>query len=299
MEQASSNARQPKASTAPRSQTQDASQLLARLLQAHSPKACHSDHISTACHEATDAQSLYTTHPQPACGVEFAPTGQWECQGKRHIPLPDGRTLEIAHDERGGPVALDEKKQWDDSVLVSLTDEGDCAACAWASIDADSPIVGLGIDLASKPDFAGSRGERFVPLLFSARERVLVPQLFPDDLALGYAFAFSAKEAAFKSCAASLRRWYQTHDEELSFDVRCFELVDRTQEDGTARTGEARRAMDLLDIERIELTRMALGSTAFTIALALAGSVTCPSLQADGCSKRPSDHRRSHLQPNQ
>ena len=275
-EQARSNDRLPQAPAASCSRSQDASQLLARLLQAHLPKACHSDQVSTAHREVSSTQALHATHSKLACGVELTSVGQWGCQDERCIPLSDGRTLEIVHDERGGPVVLDEKGQWDDSVLVSLTDEGDCVACAWARIAEGSPVVGLGIDLASEADFAGGRGERFVPLLFSARERELVPRLFPDDLALGYAFAFSAKEAAFKSCAAPLRRWYQTHDEELSFDVRSFELVDRAREDGTARKGEARRAMDQLGIERIELARMALGPRALTIALALATPANRP-----------------------
>lgn len=202
------------------------------------------------------------------CSVTFAPTGIWARGDRRLVPVEDGRTLLLDHDEREAPVRLSTSDSWDDTHLVSLTDEEETCACAWARVPAGSPVAGLGIDLAGTHDFAGARGERFNRLIFTQREHELAPIIGGGDLALGYAYAFSAKEAAFKALAAPLRRWYQSHDEELLFDIRSFELLDASHEAGTARKGEAQRAMERLGIVSIELGRMALGDKALTMAVA-------------------------------
>lgn len=213
-------------------------------------------------------EALLTPDGPPPCGVTFAPTGFWAQGDRRLVPLESGRALLLDHDEREAPVRLNTSDSWDDTLLVSLTDEEETCACAWARVPEGSSAAGLGIDLASTQDFAGERGARFNRLLFTQREHELAPILGGGNLALGYAYAFAAKEAAFKALAAPLRRWYQTHQEELLFDVRCFELADANHESGTARKGQAQRAMDMLGIATIELDRMTLGDKALTIAVA-------------------------------
>jgi phosphopantetheinyl transferase (holo-ACP synthase) len=178
--------------------------------------------------------------------------------------------LHVSHDEREAPVALHDDGSVDDGTLVSITDEQDTILLAWAAgCTPETRVIGLGIDLASLADFAGARGERFNRLLFTAGEQELVHKQWASQPELGYAFAFSAKEAAFKACAAPLRTWYRTHDEELLFDLRGFELDGWAHERGTARHGEAQRAMELLGITSIELHRLAWEDMALTIALAL------------------------------
>jgi hypothetical protein len=86
---------------------------------------------------------------------------------------------------------------------------------------------------------------------------------------LSLAYAFSAKEAAFKSLAAPLRSWYQANTEELVFDLRDFELADDFHEAGSARKGAAARAMARMGISCIELARTELCGLALTFAVAL------------------------------
>ena len=235
-----------------------------------------------------------------ACGAAQAAAGAWKrgemrvvelSQGRGRTPAEGGRTdlpsssqhaeptctdarcaaytLVLAHDERGAPVATDAQGRWDDATLVSLTDEGDLALCAWARPPLGSPIVGLGVDLASAKDFAGEMGARFNPHIFTEREHAIAPTLAAGDEALGYACAFSAKEAAFKACAAPLRAWYRTQSHELIFDITSFELGDAWHELGTARKGHAARAIAALGIARIELARATFDGIALTLAIAL------------------------------
>ena len=213
-------------------------------------------------------ETLLASDGPLSCGITFAHTGRWAQGDRRLVTLESGRTLLLDHDEREAPVRLNTSDNWDDTLLVSLTDEEETCACAWVRVPDDSLVVGLGIDLASTHDFAGEHGARFNRLLFTQREHELAPIIGGGNLALGYAYAFAAKEAAFKALAAPLRRWYQTHQEELLFDVRCFELADATHESGTARKGEAQRAMDKLGVASIELGRMTLGNRALTVAVA-------------------------------
>lgn len=230
---------------------------------------------------------LASPHGCDDVGVAFARTGSWNAGPTRRIRLDDGTVLSLAHDEREAPVVTradggcddtradggrDDTRadgNWDDSILVSLSDEGELAACAWARVAEGSRIAGLGIDLADPVDFAGKRGATFNHLLFTERDEKLAAALSPRDPALGYAFAFSAKEAAFKACAAPLRAWYRRQSEELLFDLRGFELADERHEVGTARHGEAQRALDALGIGSIELARLTVKGLALTVALAL------------------------------
>ena len=161
--------------------------------------------------------------------------------------------IEIAHDDRGGPVAARADGSEDTSLLLSLTDEDETVLCGWVRREPGSGLLGLGIDLVRLDDFRGERGRRLEQLLLTERDREVVRAAWADDPEAGAAFAFSAKESAFKACAAPLRRWYETHDERLVFDLRSFELIDATHEAGTARRGEAQRAMDAMGIAEIEL----------------------------------------------
>lgn len=189
--------------------------------------------------------------------------------GIRSFAREGGQVLQVAHDEREAPAVLDDTDALDDSVLVSFTDEHEAGLLAWMARPRGNRVVGLGIDLAAVEDFAGDRGEHFNHLLFTDDEQQLVAEAWPHEPARGYAFAFSAKEAAFKACAAPLRSWYRTHSEELLFDLRSFELDGWDHEKGTARRGEAQRAMNLMGIRTIELHRLFWNDMALTIALAL------------------------------
>ena len=205
-----------------------------------------------------------------AFGICWGAPRSWDEGSSRVVPRADGTRLLLAHDEREAPYALGPDGREDAGLLVSLSDEDALAACAWARVAPGSGVAGLGIDLADPRDFAGARGERFNRLLFTQAEQGLVPALAHGDEALGYAYAFSAKEAAFKACAAPLRRWYEAHDEELVFDLRGFELADLRHEAGTARGGAAQAALDALGIRAIELFRTEVQGCACTVAWARA-----------------------------
>ena len=202
-------------------------------------------------------------------GVVWDAPRAWDEGTRRVVPRPGAAPLTLAHDEREAPYALRADGCEDCGLLVSLTDEVSLAACAWARLAGGSSVLGLGIDLADPQDFAGERGERFNHLLFTEGEQRLVSQLWPGDEPLGYAYAFSAKEAAFKACAAPLRRWYESHAEELVFDLRGFELVDERHEAGTAPRGNADYALPKLEIGRLELARHTVAGYACTVCVAL------------------------------
>ena len=217
----------------------------------------------------TEADGLLATAltPYGASGwVRMAPAGVWNVRDERLIPELEGGTLRVVHDERGAPYALTDAGAEDKGLLVSLTDEKDVVACAAARVDVSSDLVGIGIDLASPEDFAGERGARFNHLIFSEREQALAPTLAADE-ATGFAFAFSAKEAGFKACAAPLRRWYDTCDEVLEFDLTEFELADDHTVQGTLRHAHAARAMELMGI-RLLVVRLEVCGLALSIGLA-------------------------------
>ena len=196
-------------------------------------------------------------------GMLAAPVGTWGDREARRIPLPSGATIVLTHDEREAPLVAD-----DPSLLVSFTDEGNLALFAWARPQQGSQVAGIGVDIASSKDFAGDRGERFNRLIFSEHEQEFVQAHYADDPATGYAYAFSAKEAAFKSLAAPLRAWYEKPgSKELEFEIREFELADATHERGTLRHGCAQTAMNAMGVGTIALHHHTFEGMAITVAL--------------------------------
>ena len=242
----------------------------------HGKKGRQMDELSSikrqACLLARDALS----NTCRAFGIEVAPIDAWGSRDERRVPIgdadsPESRrvgklwcTLTIGHDEREAPIAINAE-----DVLISLTDEGEVALCAWALPAATSRIAGIGLDLASVEDFAGERGATFNRLLFSPHEQEFVSEWYASRPEAGFAFAFAAKEASFKALAAPLRTWYGTHEEELTFEVREFELADATHERGTLRHACAQRAMDALGIMSIELHHRVLDDAVLVLAIAL------------------------------
>lgn len=212
-----------------------------------------------------------------SCGIVQVPYDRRRPEDPRSVAIGVDRRLTVVHDERGAPVVLgcgsvSSLHHANDDILVSLTDEDGLALCAWA-LATDAPaVMGLGVDLASTSDFAGSRRCDSDLLLFSRAELELVPELGGEDLELGYAYLFSAKEAAFKALAAPIRRWCRGSGEAgegLSFDILSFEMADPRHETGTARRGSAQQAMDRLGVGSILLGRTVLQGRALTIAVAL------------------------------
>lgn len=194
--------------------------------------------------------------------------------GSIELPTADGPlTVRIGYDERRAPSPVDEAGHERRGLLLSLSDEGDHLACAWAQVPEGSQVVGVGVDLCAREHFR----ERETPrrrdlslLLFTEGERELLEGLCPGDPELGKAVLFAAKEAAFKATAAPLRRWYETHDEELSFEVRHFVMEEPGLERGTGRNGAAQAAMDAMGIARIEVRHTEVCDMALVCAVALA-----------------------------
>lgn len=194
----------------------------------------------------------------------------WGTGARRAIPLTGAGMASVDHDEREAPFVAGPDGMPDDTWLVSLTDEGELRLCAWAHLEGPTRVRGIGVDLASTGDFAGERGARFNRLLFTGSELAWAEgRIAEDPLELSLAYAFSAKEAAFKSLAAPLRSWYRTHAEKLVFDLRDFELAGDRHEAGSARRGAAASAMDRMGIACIELGRTSLCGLALTFAVAL------------------------------
>lgn len=197
----------------------------------------------------------------------------WHARERGLIELPtcDGsRSLPLSHDEREAPFAVDEEGRERCEFLLSLTDEGDYIACAWARTASDSPLRGVGIDLCRSERFVPREGRRdFSQLLLSDREREIAPTLDTSSEPVAYASLFAAKEAAFKATAAPLRRWYDNHDEQLLFEVRNFRMEEPGLEQGTARNAAAQRAMDLMGIKEIRIHHAELAGMALVTAIAL------------------------------
>jgi phosphopantetheinyl transferase (holo-ACP synthase) len=157
----------------------------------------------------------------------------------------------------------------DPGLLVSFTDEDDLALFAWARPQRDSRLAGIGVDVASAKDFAGERGERFNRLIFSEHEQEFVRTYYFDDPAIGFAYAFSAKEAAFKATAQPLRSWYRHHDEELAFEVRHFSLTTPHVARGELRDAAAQYALDKMRIARIVVNYTQVEGVALVVATSL------------------------------
>lgn len=202
----------------------------------------------------------------------------WETHERGYLDLPTASgplRVRVAHDERGGPYALAADGTEDTRLLLSLTDDENHIACAWARVAEGSPLQGVGIDLVAPRDFEREVGTRhrkpLKELLFTEHERELAPQLgYPTTLA--YATLFGAKEASFKATAAPLRRWYDTHDEELLFEVRNFVMDEPDRELGTGRNGAAQVAMDRMGIDRVVLRHAIVEGMALVTAVTLARS---------------------------
>lgn len=197
----------------------------------------------------------------------------WHTRERGFIQLPCGTAtveLPILHDDRGAPYAADEKGNELPSLLVSLTDEQDTIAAVWAKTGERSSLMGLGIDLCSAEHFE-RRGGKYdiVRLLLTDHERDLAPMLDAERPTHAYAMLFAAKEAAFKATAAPLRRWYDSHDEELLFEVRHFVMGRPGEELGTGRNAAAQRAMEKMGIRRIEVHHTQVGEMVLTVACAL------------------------------
>ena len=204
-------------------------------------------------------------HGIASCGVAITSA---DLCGKEVIDA-DGKDVIVSHDGRNAPLLMDAGGHELHDFLVSITDEQDTRMLAWMRRGVGSAIVGLGIDLCSTTDFASDeRGDHFARLLLTNGERKLL-DCDDSSLPLRRAQTFAAKEAAFKAASAPLRRWYETHDSELAFDVRDFELWPNGIVRGTARSGRAARACHMLGINRIEASFSEYKGMALCVAVAL------------------------------
>ena len=209
------------------------------------------------------------------CGiVVLRGADSWGAHDRGCIELPtQSRSLlvPIGYDEREAPLAVDQDGNEQSDLLLSLTDEDDFIACAWARVRDGSPLMGVGIDLNALSHFAPRKsGRDYTHLLFTDHEKELAPQLEPENPTLAKAALFAAKEAAFKSTAHPLRIWYEAQDEELLYEVRHFCMTEPGIERGEARNGAAQRAMDLMGIGRIEVHYVELMGMALVTAVAIA-----------------------------
>ena len=176
----------------------------------------------------------------------------------------------VTHDERHAPYLQGPSGNERRDLLLSLSDEGEMLAAAWARPGEDSPLLGLGIDLCAASRFEPRSGRHDrARLLLTERERALAPSIWPNNLPLAHATLFAAKEAAFKATAAPLRRWYESHDDELRYGVRHFVMEEPLVERGTGRDGAAQQALDALGIARIEVRYAQLYGMAIVVACAL------------------------------
>lgn len=200
----------------------------------------------------------------------------WGAHERGHIDLPTRGgllSLPLAYDEREAPYAVNDAGEEVCDLLLSLTDEDDVIACAWARVAPCSPLRGVGVDLSDASHFrrhVTPRGRDLSLLLFTEGERALLDKLGCTDDALAKAALFASKEAAFKATAAPLRRWYDTHDQELRYEVRHFVMEEPGLERGTGRNAAAQDALDLMGIARIAVRHAEVGNRSLVTAVALA-----------------------------
>ena len=175
--------------------------------------------------------------------------------------------LPIDHDERGAPYVIGEGPGGEARLLVSLTDEDNLLGVAWAEPSAGSKEAGIGIDIASTAEFARTEaGDRFARLLLSDFEQSLASDIHPEDVAMGRAFLFAAKEAAFKAASAAVRSWYLSHDDEVFFEARDFQMAG----DGSEVLAEKRAdTYERLGIGHIEVSHVPFGRYVACCAVAL------------------------------
>lgn len=190
-------------------------------------------------------------------------------RGYIELPAPEGTlVVPLAYDEREAPYACDGSGHELPDFLLSLADEDDYLACFWAQVTTDSPLCGVGVDLSAAHHFHKRKSGRDLSrLLFTERELSLA-DLLEDDPLLAYATLFASKEAGFKATAAPLRRWYDTHEEQLLFEVRHFVMEEPGTERGTGRNGAAQAAMDAMGITRIALHHTCVNDMALVVATA-------------------------------
>ena len=134
-------------------------------------------------------------------------------------------------------------------------------------------VYEVGVDLVDAADFReAERGSFLVRALFNEDEVRLVRESHPKDVPVGYAFAFGAKEAAFKATSQPLRAWRQRHDGGLFFEVRDFALAaDGLHAEGVRR---AANVFPTLGIDRIRLGHARLGDLVLVVALAIGTNET-------------------------
>ena len=193
-------------------------------------------------------------------------------RGYIEVPVDAGCAfrLPLAYDERKAPYACTDDGREDCQLLVSLADQQDVLACTWARVSSDSPVAGVGIDLVAQSRLAQRpSGRDPARLLLTEGERAIAAHHTPDHRLTILAALFGAKEAAFKSTAAPLRRWYDTHSDELRYEVRHFVMEEPGFERGTGRDGAAQQAIDRMGIARIAVQHCALDGMVIVTAVAL------------------------------
>lgn len=130
------------------------------------------------------------------------------------VLLPTSCTyLDLTHDVRKAPVAVNKEGNELPHRLVSLSDEKDTGLIAVVDKDQLCPVVGIGIDLCAYDDFSDNENNRrFSRKFFDAEELGHIKHQSGSPFACACARAFSAKEAAFKSTSRALRLNEHTKD---------------------------------------------------------------------------------------
>ncbi len=199
----------------------------------------------------------------------------WGAHERGFIELPTShgvRTISLRYDEREAPYAVSLDGHELPNLLLSLTDEDDYIACVWAYVSDGSPLLGVGVDLCGAERFRerpGSKRRDLAELLLTPRERELVSDISHEQPLYAKAVLFAAKEAGFKATAAPLRRWYDTHDKELLYEVRHFVMEELGTERGTWRNGAAQAAMDAMGIGHLQVRWAQVEGLALAAAVSL------------------------------
>ncbi|RHD73333.1 hypothetical protein DW781_07735 [Olsenella sp. AM30-3LB] len=206
--------------------------------------------------------SVLDSHGCAQCGVEVLKGARMWGQATDCLPFP------VSHDCNGAPIAVDSHGNEMHDVLISLSDENDILACVWTGVNPGTPVLGLGIDLCSPQYFEGGRDHQAMQLL-DRRELELARELEPSEYSMGCAKIFGAKEAAFKSLSAPLRKYSKANGESLFFEVRSFSMTELGLEAGSSRYGDAKRAMEALGVARIAVRLERVDHMAIAVAVAL------------------------------
>jgi len=162
----------------------------------------------------------------------------------------------IGHDTRGAPLVqlpceISVPPQW--NLLISLTDEDRCAAALALFANADTPLCGVGIDLAGVNDFkTEAHAERFFAFILTEHELAVVHS-HPKELRAIIACAlFSAKEAAIKSMAPLVRACEQSGCD-VRLNARFSELELQSWPDGgvISATGETAQHLRRMGVREL------------------------------------------------